>query len=73
MITIGQPTKFDITRQIVAGNVFFVAQRIAFALHDQCRSLDRLEMLDPQLIRFAGRMERIAEADQSGVKFIFAL
>ncbi len=66
MITIREPMELDIVRQIVAGNFLFVAQRIALALHDQRRSFDCLEMLDSQLVRFAGWMERITEADQPG-------
>ena len=43
-----------------------IAERVAGALHDKRGCLQRCQMFRPELRRLAGRMKRVAEAEQPG-------
>ncbi|SVJ79297.1 Uncharacterised protein [Klebsiella pneumoniae] len=60
----GQPVQADRRRQRIARHRLAVAQGVALALDDQGRRAQPGEVRDPRLLRLAGGVERVAEADQ---------
>src|SRR5262249_42747353 len=64
-IAVFQPCHPHGRRQLVSGDFFPISKRIALTLHDQCRRLDRPEMLNSKLIWLADWVEGIAQAYQA--------
>ena len=71
MIAVAQPLHTDCWSKSIASNLFRSPERISFPLDDQRWCGDRPEVLDAGALRVAGRMKRVAEADQpGGVHFV---
>ena len=66
VIAVADPGERDRFRKRKSFDFGPVAERVAFALDDQRRALQRFEMCRSELIGFAGRMKRIAETDEAG-------
>src|ERR1043165_102712 len=66
VVAVLQPEDFYGLRKLVGRDLFLRAERIARSLDDQRRRLERGEMGSTQLCGLADRMERIAEAEQTG-------
>src|SRR5207237_4685094 len=64
VIAIRQPLDPDRRRQLVRGDVFLRAERIARSLDDERGCAQRGEMRGARFRRLTGRMKRIAEADE---------
>src|SRR5580704_8685091 len=64
VVAVGQPMNSDGARQLICCHLLAAAKGIAFALQDQRRRLEVLEMLDAELCRPPDRMKRIAQTNQ---------
>ena len=60
MVTVSDPDHFDGTGQCHAVDIGAVAERITFALDDQCRTSHVQQMRRAQFFRLLCRMERVA-------------
>ena len=65
VIAILQPRQANRRRQGIGLDFTAVAQRVPFALHDQCRCADVAQVVDPLPFRSAGGVERITQAQQA--------
>src|SRR6202165_1541571 len=64
VVAILDPVHADRRREAVRGDVLGRAEGIARALEDQCGRAESREMLRPEAVRLAGRMERVSEAEE---------
>src|SRR6266852_3717230 len=65
MVAVLEPLDPNRTRELVFADVLGFAERIASALQDQRGRAKPLEMPDTRLLGLAGRMKRIAEANEA--------
>src|SRR5215472_834427 len=65
MVAVINPRDSDLRGEVVFLDLAPATETVAGALHDEGRSPQRFQMFEPRARRLAGRMERIAEADQA--------
>src|SRR5713101_4158759 len=65
MVAVVNPCNSDLPREAVFFHLAGAAEAVSCALYDQRWRTQRFQMFEPGARRFAGRMERIAEADEA--------